>query len=432
MRQGLPLLHLGVSVMRLLCLQVLLPFVVSTGDELPWCQLPLTCNPGSTSSCGARAGGQGKELSASLGGPTLSILYGRRCLVLKASEDLLDPAPSSKVSLPREKLRSSLRAPSALTSWNGGIDRVCFGRGGFRSAGGRGGYCRRWEGLWRRDGRGGCHPGRGKWLLPIGLRDPAEFQSRSSDVVWIRATDAGVLAAFLGKALHGRRISQAGPLLARAGGDGVGCPRYEEDEADTETAMKVDYALLTRGAMDSSMALELAERDPNFLRFTDRHGTTVWPTRDSLLSGSASADFQMASSSPTPVRAKAAARAPAAPLPRPPLRPQAPANGATPKFRAAPERAPSFGAGLDKEAMDSGFSPEDLAALAQIPQGEKMKNGSEKTRYVPETALVEVAEEEEDTLKESQSPSVAGALMKLSEVLAAIPGVRRIHRSKTL
>ncbi|CAE8598636.1 unnamed protein product [Polarella glacialis] len=108
---------------------------------------------------------------------------------------------------------------------------------------------------------------------------------------------------------------------------------------------------------------------------------------------------------------------------RPPellLRPQAPANGATPKLRAAPERAPSFGAGLDKEAVDSGFSPEDLAALAQIPQGEKMKNGSEKTRYVPETALVEVAEEEEETLKESQSPSVAGALMKLSEVLAAM------------
>ncbi|CAE8598639.1 unnamed protein product [Polarella glacialis] len=276
MHHWLPLLHLGPSVTRLLCLQVLLPFVVSTGDKLPWSQLPLTCNPGSTLFCGARAAsGQGKELSASLGGPTLSILYGRRCLVLKASDDLLDPVPSSKVSLPREKLRSSLRAPSTLTSWNGGIDRVCFGRGGFRSAGGRGGYCRRWEGLWRRDGRGGCHPGRGKWVLPIGLRDPAEFQSRLSEVVWIRATDAGVLAAFLGKALRGRRISQAGLLLARAGGDGMGCPQYEEDEAEKETATKVDYALLTRGAMDSSMALELAEEDPNFLRFTDRHGTTV-------------------------------------------------------------------------------------------------------------------------------------------------------------
>ncbi|CAE8602158.1 unnamed protein product [Polarella glacialis] len=204
-------------------------------------------------------------------------------------------------------------------------------------------------------------------------------QSRSSEVVWIRATDAGALAAFPGKALLGRRVSHAGLLFARAGGDGMGCPRYEEEDADTETV--VDYALLTRGVMDLSMALDLAQEDPNFLRFTDRHGTTVWPTRDSLLSGSDSADFQMAPSAPAPARQKAAARAAAAPLPRASLRPQAPANGARPKVRAVPARGPSFGAGLDGEAVDSGLSPEDLAALAKILQGVKMKNGNDKSRY---------------------------------------------------
>ncbi|CAE8689683.1 unnamed protein product [Polarella glacialis] len=255
--------------------------------------------------------------------------------------------------------------------------------------------------------------------------------SRTTEVVWVSRIDDKVLACFPGKALTGRRVSATGPLLARGAATASGSSRDSVEEEPPECAMKVDLAFLTLDAMTLSLPLGLAAQDPDLLKFTSAAGEELWPWRYSVLSAAEKFAGEGAATEPGHRRALISGAAEAA---GPGL--QQIADGGSRRSalkassKASAKKAPALpppslgGAGgpAMREAEQGGLSQADLAVLAKILQGGQATKSKLQARPMTEKQLEEEAQDEAEVLEGRAAPTMAAALMKLTEVPAAMQG----------
>ncbi|CAE8581388.1 unnamed protein product [Polarella glacialis] len=255
--------------------------------------------------------------------------------------------------------------------------------------------------------------------------------SRTTEVVWVSRIDDKVLACFPGKALTGRRVSATGPLLARGAATASGSSRDSVEEEPPECAMKVDLAFLTLDAMTLSLPLGLAAQDPDLLKFTSAAGEELWPWRYSVLSAAEKFAGEGAATEPGHRRALISGAAEAA---GPGLQ-QIADDGSRrsalkASSKASAKKAPALpppslgGAGgpAMREAEQGGLSQADLAVLAKILQGGQATKSKLQARPMTEKQLEEEAQDEAEVLEGRAAPTMAAALMKLTEVPAAMQG----------
>ncbi|CAE8638603.1 unnamed protein product [Polarella glacialis] len=252
--------------------------------------------------------------------------------------------------------------------------------------------------------------------------------SRTTEVVWVSRFGDKVLACFPGKALTGRRISSNGPLLARGAATASGSGRDSGEEEAPECAMKVDLAFWTLDAMALSLPLGLAAQDPDLLKFTSAGGEELWPWRYSVLASAEKFACDGGTPDPAPRRASIAGAAVAA---GPGL--QQIVDGGTRRSalkassKAPSKKPPSLpppslgGAGgpAMREAEQGGLSKADLDMLAKILHGGQATKSKLQARPMTETQLEEEAQDEAEVLEERAAPTMASALVRLTEVLAA-------------
>ncbi|CAE8614816.1 unnamed protein product [Polarella glacialis] len=257
--------------------------------------------------------------------------------------------------------------------------------------------------------------------------------SRTTEVARVSRIDDKVLAYFPGKALTGRRVSSSGPLLARGAATASGSSRDSVEEEAPECAMKVDLAFLTLDAMTLSLPLGLAAQDADLLKFTSAAGEELRPWRHSVLTAAEKFAGDGVATEPAPRRALVSGAAEAAgpglqqitdggsrrsalkasskaPAKKPPSLPQPSLGGA--------------GGPAMREAEQGGLSQADLEVLAKILQGGQATKSKLHARPMTEKQLEEEAQDEAEVLEERAAPTMAAALVKLTEVLAAMQGRR--------
>ncbi|CAE8587137.1 unnamed protein product [Polarella glacialis] len=255
--------------------------------------------------------------------------------------------------------------------------------------------------------------------------------SRTTEVVWVSINDDKVLACFPGKALTGRRVGASGPLLARGAATASGSSRDSAEEEAPECAMKVDLAFLALDAMTLSLPLGLVAQDPDLLKFTSAVGEELWPWRQSVLTAAEKFAGDGAATEPALRRALNSGAAAAA-VPglqqitdggsrRSALK--ASSKASAKKLPALPP--PSLGCAEGsamREAEQGGLSQADLEFSAKILQGGQATKSKLQPRPMTEKQLEEEAQDEAEVLEERAAPTMAAALVKLTEVLAATQG----------
>ncbi|CAE8644495.1 unnamed protein product [Polarella glacialis] len=255
--------------------------------------------------------------------------------------------------------------------------------------------------------------------------------SRTTEVVWVSRIDDRVLACFPGKALTGRRFSASGPLLARGAATASGSSRDSVEEEAPECAMKVDLAFLTLDAMTLSLPLGLAAQDPDLLKFTSAAGEELWPWRHSVLTAAEMFAGDGVATEPAPRRALVSGAAEAAGpglqqitdggSRRSALKASSKASAKKPPPLPPPSLGGAGGPAM-REAEQGGLSQADLAVLAKILQGGQATKSKLQARPMTEKQLEEEAQDEAEVLEERAAPTMAAALVKLTEVLAAMQG----------
>ncbi|CAE8614379.1 unnamed protein product [Polarella glacialis] len=249
--------------------------------------------------------------------------------------------------------------------------------------------------------------------------------SRTTEVVWVSRVDDKVLACFPGKALTGRRVSATGPLLARGAATASGSSRDSVEEEAPGCTMKVGLAFLTLDAMTLSLPLGLAAQDPDLLKFTSAAGEEFWPWRYSVLTAAEKFAGEGGSTDPAPRRASVAGAADAA---GPGLQQIVDGGPRRSALKASSKKPPPLpppslgGAGgpAMREAEQGGLSQADLGILAKIVQGGQATKSKLQARPMTEAQLEEEAQDEAEVLEEQAAPTMAAALVKLTEVLAAM------------
>ncbi|CAE8591275.1 unnamed protein product [Polarella glacialis] len=255
--------------------------------------------------------------------------------------------------------------------------------------------------------------------------------SRTTEVVWVSRIDDKVLDCFPGKALTGRRVSASGPLLACGAATASESSRDSVEEEAPECAMKVDLAFLTLDAMTLSLPLGLAAQDPDLLRFTSAAGEELWPWRHSVLTAAEKFAGDGVATEPAPRRALVSGAAEAAGSGlqqitdggsrRSALKASSKASAKKPPSLPPPSLGGAGGPAM-REAEQGGLSQADLEVLAKILQGGQATKSKLQARPMTEKQLEEEAQDEAEVLEERAAPTMAAALVKLTEVLAAMQG----------
>ncbi|CAE8620685.1 unnamed protein product [Polarella glacialis] len=255
--------------------------------------------------------------------------------------------------------------------------------------------------------------------------------SRTTEVVWVSRIDDTFLACFPGKALTGRRVSTSGPLLARGAATASGSSRDSVKEEAPECAMKVDLAFLTLDAMTLFLPLGLAAQDPDLLKFTSAAGEELWPWRHSVLTAAVKFAGDGVATEPAPLRALISGAAEAAGpglqqitdggSRRSALKASSKASAKKPPSLPPPSLGGAGGPAM-REAEQGGLSQADLEVLAKILQGGQATKSKLQARPMTEKQLEEEAQDEAEVLEERAAPTMAAALVKLTEVLAAMQG----------
>ncbi|CAE8633378.1 unnamed protein product [Polarella glacialis] len=210
-----------------------------------------------------------------------------------------------------------------------------------------------------------------------------------------------------------------------------GSSRDSAEEEAPECAMKVDLAFLTLDVMTLSLPLGLAAQDPELLKFTSAAGEELWPWRQSVLTAAEKFAGDGAATEPALRRALSSGAAAAA-VPglqqitdggtrRSALKASSKASAKKPPTLPPPSLGGAGGPAM-REAEQGGLSQADLEVLAKILQGGQATKSKLQPRPMTEKQLEEEAQDEAEVLEERAAPAMAAALVKLTEVLAAMQG----------